>query len=131
MLNKLRGWLYRFMYGRNGADSLSRALCVPIFAILIISMFTSGTARNILCIIGWILIIYLYFRMMSKNIVKRQKENRWYESKVKYLKTRISQRKEYRFYTCPKCKTHLRVPRGAGKITITCKKCGTKFDRKA
>ncbi len=119
------------MYGRNGYDSLSRALIIPIFVLLIITMFTSGTLRAVLCIVGWALIVYLYFRVFSRNIVKRQAENRWYESKMKYLKTRISQSKQYRFYTCPNCKAHLRVPRGVGKITVTCAKCGHKFDRKA
>ena len=45
--------------------------------------------------------------------------------------TRIKQAKQYRFFDCPNCKAHLRVPRGSGNITITCNKCGTKFDRKA
>ena len=131
MLNKFKSWLYKFMYGRNGYDSLSRALIVPIFVVLIITMFTIGALRIILCVIGWLLIIYLYFRVFSKNIYKRQAENRWFESKVRYFKTRTSQSKQYRFYTCPKCKAHLRVPRGVGKITVTCAKCGYKFDRKA
>ena len=131
MLNKLRNSLYKFMYGRNGTDSLNRALFIPIVLLLVVGMFIQGNARTIISLLAWVLIIYMYFRTFSKNLVKRRKENDWYERKVRYLKTRITQAKQYRFYTCPNCKTHLRVPRGAGKITITCKKCGTKFDRKA
>lgn len=131
-MNKFRNWLYKFMYGRNGVDSLTKALMIPFIVVIVVELFvTNNTARAILSLIAWIIIIYSYFRMFSKNVVKRRQENAWYESKVKYIKTRLSQSKDYRFYTCPNCKTHLRVPRGVGKITITCKKCGTKFDRKA
>ena len=131
MLNKLRNSLYRFMYGRNGTDSLNRALFIPIVLLFALSMFTQGNVRIIVSLFAWALIIYMYFRAFSKNIVKRRKENDWYERKINYIKTRARQAKQYRFFTCPNCKTHLRVPRGVGKITITCKKCGTKFDRKA
>ena len=131
MLNKLRNSLYRFIYGRNGTDSLNRALFIPIVLLFALSMFTQGNVRIIVSLFAWALIIYMYFRTFSKNIVKRRKENDWYERKINYIKTRARQAKQYRFFTCPNCKTHLRVPRGVGKITITCKKCGTKFDRKA
>lgn len=119
------------MYGRNGTDSLNRALFIPIVLLFALSMFTQGNTRIIVSLFAWVLIIYMYFRTFSKNIVKRRKENDWYERKINYIKTRARQAKQYRFFTCPNCKTHLRVPRGVGKITITCKKCGTKFDRKA
>ena len=119
------------MYGRNGYDTISKLLFIPIIIILVLSLFVKGNARVILFIIGWILIIYSYFRMFSKNVAKRRKECAWVDSKIKYYKTRISQSKDYKFFNCPNCGTHLRVPKGVGKITITCKKCGTKFDRKA
>ena len=119
------------MYGRNGIDSLNRALFIPIVLFLVVGMFLQGTTKIVISLLVWVLIIYMYFRTFSKNLVKRRKENEWYERKANYIKTRIKQAKQYRFYTCPNCKTHLRVPRGVGKITITCKKCGTKFDRKA
>ena len=43
---------------------------------------------------------------------------------------RWHQRRDYRFYKCPSCRTRLRVPRGKGKINIVCRKCGTSFQRK-
>ncbi|MDO4501194.1 MAG: hypothetical protein Q4B60_07980 [Erysipelotrichaceae bacterium] len=131
MLQKIRNSLYRFMYGRYGVDSLNKAIMIAVFVLLFIGMFTKGTVRLILSPLIWFLIFYQYFRMFSKNISKRYAENAWFESKTKYYKTRFSQMKEYKFFDCPKCHTHLRVPRGVGKITITCKKCGEKFDRKA
>ena len=131
MKNKFRNWLYKFMYGRNGIDSLTKDLFYPIIVLLIINIFLSGYARLIVTIIIWVLIIYTYFRMFSKNVSKRRQEAYKYENKKNYIITRFKQRKQYRFFDCPNCKTHLRVPRGSGNITITCNKCGTKFDRKA
>ena len=48
-----------------------------------------------------------------------------------FLLNRLKNGKKYRYFTCPKCKQRLRVPRGVGSVTITCKNCGTKFDKKA
>ena len=119
------------MYGRNGADSICKALFIPIVVAFVLSLFVRGIARPIVLTIGWLLIVYSYFRMFSKNVAKRRKECSWFDSKMKYIKTRAKQSKDYKFFDCPNCGAHLRVPRGVGKITITCKKCGTKFDRKA
>ena len=131
MKNKFRNWLYKFMYGRNGFDSLTKDLFYPIIVLLIVNIFLSGYARLVVTIVIWALIIYTYFRMFSKNVSKRRQEAYKYENKKNYLITRFKQRKQYRFFDCPNCKTHLRVPKGSGNITITCNKCGTKFDRKA
>lgn len=130
-MQKFKYWLYNFMYGRNGVDSLNKFLFVPIVILLVINMFVTGIVRTILMIVCWILIIILYFRSFSKNLAKRRKENDKFERKMYRIKTRIKQSKEYRFFDCPECGAHLRVPRGVGEITITCKKCGNKFDRKA
>lgn len=130
-LEKLRNATYKFMYGRNGVDQLSNALLIVSFIFLIPTLFLNGYLRIVFYILFWALVIYSYFRIFSKNIYKRQAENNWFVSKLNYYKTRISQRKNYRFYDCPKCHTHLRVPKGAGLITITCKKCGHQFDKKA
>ena len=131
MLNKIKTKLYNFMYGRYGVDQLGQTLMWLSFIVLLPSIFITSNVRYIFNLLFWLIIFYEYFRMFSKNIYKRQAENNWYVNKVNYLKKRFKQRKTYRFYNCPKCKTHLRVPRGAGNITITCKKCGHQFDRKA
>ncbi len=131
MLNKIKTKLCNFMRGRYGVDQLGQTLMWLSFIVLLPSIFITSNVRYIFNLLFWLIIFYEYFRMFSKNIYKRQAENNWYVNKVNYLKTRFKQRKTYRFYNCPKCKTHLRVPRGAGNITITCKKCGHQFDRKA
>ena len=132
MLNKLKYKLARFMYGRNGVDQLSNFMLYGSFVILLPTLFIKNDkVRMIFLVLFWVIVIINYYRIFSKNIYKRQKENNYFVSKLNYLKTRFTQRKTYRFYDCPKCHTHLRVPKGAGLITITCKKCGYQFDKKA
>lgn len=128
---KIKSGLYKFMYGRNGVDQFSNFLIRASLIFIIPCIFIRNNISIIFYVLFWITVIYSYFRILSKNIYKRQMENNWFLGKSNYYKTRISQRKQYRFYNCPKCKTHLRVPRGAGNITITCKKCGYQFDKKA
>lgn len=83
-------------------------------------------------------LIYSYFRIFSKNTAKRYTENAKYLS-VKYKitgwfrrkKERIQQSKTHRFYRCPQCGITTRIPKGKGKIKITCPKCGNTFIRKS
>lgn len=131
MFKKIKGWLYKLMYGRNGADDLSRALLLISIIVLLPSSFIKNNFRIVFLVLFWVIIFYSYYRMFSKKLYDRKKENDWYVGKMNYIKLRFSQRKNYRFFDCPKCKTHLRVPKGVGKITITCNKCGYQFDKKA
>ena len=120
-----------FMYGRNGVDAFSKfTLISSVIIFLIYGFWPYGIVKFILGLITYGLMIYTYFRIFSKNVYKRVKENKKYLGIVNMSKTRWKQRKTHKFYKCPKCKTWLRVPKGRGKITITCVKCSTKFDKK-
>ena len=125
------------MYGRYGADELSKFLSIASMVVFIVSMFLPGLARPAVFLIALLLLVFTYVRVFSKKFEKRRAEN------AKYLKTRKNvtemfglrrdmwkQRKEYKFFKCPSCKAVLRVPKGKGKIRIVCKKCGTAFEKK-
>ena len=84
------------------------------------------------------LLLLMFWRMLSKDRLKRQHENQTYLQKTYGARkavtewiNRVKNGKKYRYFTCPQCKKRLRVPRGVGNITITCKGCGNKFDKKA
>lgn len=130
-LFKLSQKIRTFFYGRNGFDDIAK-LCLIAYVVvfLIYGFLPQGVLKIIFSLLSWALIIYVYFRVLSKNIYKRVSENKKYLGAVNMTKTRWQQRKTHRFYRCPKCKTWLRVPKGRGKITITCVKCSTKFDKK-
>lgn len=131
MKEKLR----KFMIGRYGADSLSRFLLVSAIILMIVSMFVF---RQPLYISSIMLVIYGYYRMFSKDASRRYKENQMYLrilGKVKtYLhrkKYRFKQRQIYHIYRCPKCSQKIRIPRGKGRISITCPKCQEEFIKRS
>ncbi len=130
----MRDKIQRFMWGRYGNDRFNQFLMIAALVLMVIS-FVGGSLFYSLALA---VMIYAYFRMFSKNIAKRSAENQWYlqrEMKVKGFinkkKKEFSQRKVYHIYKCPNCKQKIRVPRGRGKIAITCRKCGNEFVRKS
>ncbi len=131
----MRQRFQRFMSGRYGADQLSRVLMFIALAFLILSFFP---IFRFFYLIAIVIMVYTYFRMFSRNVQKRYAENQkflnWkYKLVVKkdQRRKRWEQRKIYRFFNCPNCKQTVRVPRGKGKICITCPKCRTEFVRKS
>lgn len=125
----------RFMTGRYGFDNLSKACLIVTVALMAASMFAKN---RILYLLAILLLAYCYFRAFSKNIAKRQRENRQfcnlrYRAVVRWnqFKNRQAQKKIYRFYRCPQCRQTVRVPKGRGKICITCPKCQTEFIKKS
>lgn len=133
----MREKLAKFMYGRYGVDQFSRFLTFAALALLVLKIFIKGTFGSVLWYAAIVLIVYAYFRMFSKNFNKRRAENAKYLkisgpiiNELKNKRERFSQRKDFVFFKCPSCKAMLRVPRGKGKIRVTCRKCGTAFERK-
>lgn len=130
-LMRLATKIRAFLYGRNGFDDLAKfSLISSIVVFLVYGFWPFGIVKIILSLLTWSLMGYAYFRILSKNVYKRVNENKKYLGFINITKTRWQQRKTHKFYRCPKCKAWLRVPKGKGKITITCVKCSTKFDKK-
>ena len=131
--------LIRFMQGRYGVDQLSKFLLIlGLIAVVVSSVFVDNIAGFIFYILGWILVIYCYFRVFSRNVQKRYAENQKFLNaryewtvKAERRKKRFAQRKQYKFFKCPMCKQDVRVPRGHGKICITCPKCREQFVRRS
>ena len=130
-LFRIAGKIRSFFYGRNGFDDLAKhSLIISIVVFLIYGFLPQGILKLIFSLITSGLMVYAYFRILSKKVYKRTQENKKYLGAINMTKTRWKQRKTHKFYRCPKCKTWLRVPKGRGKITITCVKCSTKFDKR-
>lgn len=131
----MREKLYQFMSGRNGVDELSKMHSWVVLILLLIGLFTRMWIFSVLALA---LMVYMYFRVFSKNTAKRYEENQKYvnfryERTVQWnkWKKRMGQRKDYRFYRCPACRQEVRVPKGHGKIEISCPKCREKFIRRS
>ena len=134
---KFKQWLAQFMYGRRGMDEFSRFLLIAVLALILIGSCFRGFLRPVFSVLEMAGLAYCYIRIFSRDIYKRQKENAWYLTKrraviswARSLKDRWAQRKDYRFFRCPSCKTLLRVPKNKGKLLLTCRKCGNRFERK-
>ena len=134
-MSKFKAWLYRFMAGRRGMDQFGMALYVTGLVLYILALFTRFGILNLLSLAMW---IYAIYRAFSRNLARREKENRWFLAKYQPLKRRVSQawvrfknRKVYKYYRCPKCKSWLKLPRHVGEKTVTCGKCGATFTKKA
>lgn len=134
-MNGFRERMMRFMYGRYGNDELSRVYLGVAIACFVVYLFTRSPFAYLT---GFLLLIYGLYRSFSKNIAKMSAQNQkylnWrYQRAVKLNQSKIhwSQRKDYRFYKCPSCSQKVRVPRGRGKIAITCPKCKTEFIKKS
>ena len=126
------------MVGRNGNDQLNHFLLGLALVLLVIAAIFKDNFGRITYIVIFALLGYAYFRMFSRNVYKRREENGKYiraqykfSAAVKLRKEQWIQRKDYKFFTCPSCKTTLRVPRGHGKIKIVCRKCGNSFTGKS
>lgn len=133
-LDKWRKKFEAFMQGRNGLDDLGQFLSIASVVLLFISI---PIRSFLLSLIAYGLLIYAYFRVFSKNLSARQEENRSYLQEREHLRFRIqarkmqfSMRKTHKYFKCKKCKKRLRVPKGKGKIEITCPHCGNKFIKK-
>lgn len=121
----------RLMQGRYGIDSLGRFLIWVWLGEAVLNLVFRSL---VLSALGWVLCGIVLYRMLSKNFVKRQKENAdWYAFSQKFMaewnrfKVRCRDRKEYRFFRCPRCKAPIRMPRMIGKFNVRCQKCGHTF----
>lgn len=126
----------RFLSGRNGPDALSIALSLSSCVLLVIAMFAGGAASSVLWLLALVFLGASYFHIFSKNIEKRGAENARFLTRLEPLirfrnrqKTKRRQKNLYSFFKCPQCGTVLRVPKGKGRIRITCKSCKHMFER--
>lgn len=133
-MQKFRNTLYKIMYGRYGSDEFSKFLLIfSIILFFVSSLFDS----KVIYVIAMLLAIYNIFRCYSKDFAKRRQERDLYifyknkfASKTSLQRRKWRERKTHSFFACPNCGTIVRVPKGRGKIEITCPKCNTSFIKK-
>ena len=126
LLWQIRDGFRRFMTGRYGSDKMNMALLTAGVVIWLLSLFIRSSAiRLVLMAAYYFLMGWAIFRMLSRNTYKRYQENRKYLQLLERVKDR-----QHRYYDCPRCRQQVRVPRGKGKIAITCPKCKERFIKK-
>jgi DNA-directed RNA polymerase subunit RPC12/RpoP len=123
---RIRMALTRFMAGRYGTDKLNSVILWSGVIVVVVALFIPAPLPNlILHMLAYVLMGIAIFRTFSRQTYKRYQENR----KFLILLDRFKDR-DHRYYECPRCHQIVRVPRGKGKIAISCPKCGEKFIKK-
>ena len=127
--------LGRFMYGRYGVDEISN---IAVIIGVILLALSYALSFPLLYIASIAVTFWSFWRCFSKNVTKRAKERQWFLSKKQKIKNKIKFKKDlhkmkktHRLYKCKNCKTILRVPKGVGKIKITCAKCHATMIKRA
>lgn len=143
---KIKQAFRSFMAGRNGADQLSLALLWSGLLVYLLGILLRAFQGNAVCLalgllfslMGCASYILCVFRMFSRNRDKRAAENRRYmafterkRTEARQARVRFRNRKKYKYFKCPGCHAWLRVPRGAGVVTVTCSRCHNSFTQKA
>ncbi len=84
------------------------------------------------------MLVYTYYRMLSRNIQQSYAENQKYlqmtaklRQRFKREKSMMNQRKTHHITAVPGCGQKIRIPRGKGKMEIECPKCHTKFVKRS
>ena len=130
----IRNFLRNFMVGRYGPDQLIVALIVLSFVLSIVHGISRFTP---ILYISYVILALALFRMLSRNISRRRAENDkfiryWWPIRTKIVQvfSNFKDRKTFKYFSCPSCVNTLRVPRGKGKLQVTCPKCGERFLKK-
>lgn len=123
---KLSAGMRNFMAGRYGTDKLNMyILGAGVLVCLVCMVIHAPLVNLLLTLLSYGLMIWALFRCFSRNTYRRYQENRRFLIFLDRLKDR-----DHRYFECPKCHQGVRVPRGKGKISITCPKCREKFVKK-
>ena len=138
----MRNKLYNFMQGRYGVDELGRFLNIVLIIMIVIGLFIHNYIYHFLI---WFLLFFTYGRILSRNYGRQQRMNQWFLSKTVGIRSLIfrskreaqrkqefkERNKDFHIYKCKKCGQKIRIPKGKGKIVITCPKCGYEFQKRS
>ena len=137
-----------FMARRNGPDAIARDVLALAIVLFVLGVVTGEGARTFFVTLGIVAFVYMYWRIFSTNIAARRSEDETYSRKRAEVLAKVggpfksaakrgqtaatrAKDREHRYFECPKCHQTVRVPKGAGKVKVTCPKCGEKFEKKA
>ena len=123
------------MYGRYGTDTLSKVILGVYFAFVLICTIVSIFVRSIwfslfYYVVASALVVWMFSRMFSKNIVARKRENDKFCGFFRLRRNKFRDRKTHVYRKCPACKAVLRLPKAKGKHFVVCPRCKNRFEVK-
>lgn len=131
----MKDWIRKMMVGRYGVDRFALAI---VTVSVLVSLLGQMLEFLLLSALAMILAVWAAYRMLSKNIDQRKKEERIFMAYANNIRSfftgsirSLQDSKTHHHYKCPECSQKIRVPKGRGKIAITCPKCHTEFVKKS
>ena len=131
-MESIRRWFRQFMVGRRGPDALAAAAVTLALVLSLVNMFAKASWISL---VGGALVVYAVWRMLSRDVATRAREDDAFMRRIAPLrrfasnpKAAVAEARQYRHATCPSCGQGVRVPRGKGKLRVTCPRCGTRFE---
>ncbi len=115
----------QFMLGRRGLDHLGIVFVILYLVFNFSTNFFTWNPPTYFTLLGisFVFLAFFFFRSLSRDLRKREEENRKFKRFWNRTRSRLRDRKTHRFFKCPACRNTLRVPRGRGNITVTCPVC--------
>ncbi|MBE6907961.1 MAG: hypothetical protein E7476_17065 [Ruminococcaceae bacterium] len=127
-------WFRRIMVGRYGTDALSFGM---MGVSLLLMLLARATRWDLFSVLAFAVLVLCYLRIFSRDTSRRWAENQrflqWWDPirrKLSGLHDRYQDSLTHRHFKCKNCGQGLRVPKGRGKIMITCPKCHQQFVKK-
>ena len=120
------------MYGRYGTDTLGNVMLVTYIVIILLYTFVGFFVSSIwfdvaVWLVSSALAITVFYRMFSRQVAKRRKENDKFCGFFRLRKNKFKDRKTHVYRKCPDCKAVLRLPKAKGKHSVVCPRCKKKF----
>ncbi len=126
--------LAQFFSGRYinyGIDLLTKTLAIICVALSVINLFVNSL---IIYLTNTVLLFWMFFRLFSRNIHKRQQENAKIVAILNNFKSANSMRKRIHndrethiYKKCPHCSVMLRLPKKSGEHNVNCPRCKNNF----
>ena len=134
-MKKIKEKLYRFMYGRYGVDTLSKVMVWAYLGVVICFTIAALFVDSIwLSLLNWAstsaMLIWIFFRMFSRNVAARRRENEKFCGFFKLRRNKFRDRKTHVYRKCHACGAMLRLPKAKGKHFVVCPRCNKRFEVK-
>ena len=134
-MGKFKNKLYRFMYGRYGSDTLAKVMLYVCLIWMIVANIVALFVDSVWFSVAYYLIttamiVWMFFRMFSRNVAARRRENERFCGFFKLRRNKFRDRKTHVYRKCHACGAVLRLPKAKGKHFVVCPRCNKRFEVK-